>query len=63
MPAKTRPKPPVVENIGILKRREVSIYTPADLWSEAGDLLFLKYCPSKHIILYPGIAVADLMRS
>ena len=44
-----RVKPPVVENIPQLKRREQSIYKPSDLWSQADDLLFLKYCPSKRI--------------
>jgi hypothetical protein len=33
MSAKTRPKPAVVENIVNLKRREVSIYSPSDLWT------------------------------
>ena len=49
---KNRPKPPVVENIGRLKRREVSIYKPTDLWSEEDDKLFLKYCPSKRMKCY-----------
>jgi len=47
-----RPKPSVVENIGRLKRREISIYKPTDLWSEEEDTLFLKYCPSKRIKCY-----------
>ncbi|HKG87576.1 MAG TPA: hypothetical protein VKA95_04565, partial [Nitrososphaeraceae archaeon] len=42
-----RQKPPVVDNIPGLRRRETSIYKPTDLWSPADDLLFLKYCPSK----------------
>lgn len=45
----SRPKPPVVENIGRLKRREISIYKPTDLWSEEDDKLFLGNCPSKRI--------------
>ena len=56
MPAKTRPKPAVVENIVPLKRREVSIYSPDDLWTEADDLLFLKYCPSKRMKAYHTVA-------
>jgi len=56
MPAKTRPKPAVVENIVNLKRREVSIYTPTDLWTEADDLLFLKYCPSKRMKAYHTVS-------
>lgn len=42
-----RIKPKVVENIVHLKRKEQSIYKPADLWAQEDDLLFLKYCPSK----------------
>ena len=56
MPAKTRPKPAVVENITPLKRREISIYSPDDLWTEADDLLFLKYCPSKRMKAYHTVA-------
>jgi integrase/recombinase XerD len=47
-PAK-RPKPPVVENIQQLKRKEKSIYNPTDMWTTEDDLLFLKYCPSKRM--------------
>jgi hypothetical protein len=42
-----RPKPPVVENIQQLKRKEKSIYKPTDMWTSEDDLLFLKYCSSK----------------
>jgi len=52
MPSKERPKPPVVENIAHLKRREISIYKPTDLWTEEDDLMFLKYCPSKRMKCY-----------
>ena len=52
LPSKSRPKPPIVENIGRLKRKEQSIYKPTDLWSEEDDKLFLKYCPSKRINCY-----------
>lgn len=43
---KKRPKPPVVENIPQLKRKEESIIKPTDLWNSEDDSLFLKYCPS-----------------
>ena len=33
-------------NIPIIKRKEVSIYKPTDLWTEEDDALFYKYCPS-----------------
>ena len=59
-----RPKPQVIENIPFMKRKEQSIYKPTDLWSTDDDLLFLRYCPSKHIkcyIQYQEILVADLM--
>jgi len=56
MPTKARPKPAVVENIAQLKRREVSIYGPPDLWTEQDDLLFLKYCPSKRTKCYHTVA-------
>jgi len=45
-----RPKPSVIENIPQLKRKEVSIYKPTDLWTEEDDLLFLKYCSSKRVM-------------
>lgn len=47
-----RPKPSVVENIPLLKRKEQSIYKPSDLWTLEDDLVFLKYCPSKRIKCY-----------
>jgi integrase len=43
---KKRPKPSVIENIPLLKRREQSIYKPSDLWTIEDDRIFLKYCPS-----------------
>lgn len=51
-----RPKPLVIENIHQLKRKEQSIYKPADLWTTEDDLLFLKYCPSKRIRCYHVMA-------
>jgi integrase len=35
-----------MENINKIKRREISIYKPTDLWTEEDDVLFYKYCPS-----------------
>jgi integrase len=43
---KNRLKPPVIENIPQLKRKEKSIYKPTDLWTAEDDSLFLKYCPN-----------------
>lgn len=45
-PHNKRPKPEVMANIPRIKRREVSIYKPTDLWTEEDDALFYKYCPS-----------------
>jgi integrase/recombinase XerD len=45
-PSKNRPKPPAIENIPQLKRKEKSIYKPTDLWTDEDDSLFLRYCPS-----------------
>jgi integrase/recombinase XerD len=51
-----RPKPPVVENIQQLKRKEKSIYKPTDMWTAEDDLLFLKYCPSKRMKCFHTMA-------
>lgn len=51
-----RPKPKVVQNIPQLKRKEVSIYKPTDLWTLEDDLLFLKYCPSTRDRCYFAIS-------
>ena len=54
--ADERPKPPVVENIQQLKRKEKSIYKPTDMWTSENDLLFLRYCPSKRTKCYHMMA-------
>lgn len=46
----------MVDNIPRLKRKEVSIYKPADLWTPEDDLLFLKYCPSIRERCYHAIS-------
>jgi integrase/recombinase XerD len=51
-----RPKPTVIENIPKIKRKEISCYKPADLWTAEDDLLFLKYCHSKRIKCYHVMA-------
>jgi integrase/recombinase XerD len=51
-----RPKPSVIENIHRLKRKEISIYKPSDMWTTQDDLLFLKYCPSKRDCCYHAIS-------
>src|SRR5438093_1719086 len=53
---RTRKLPAVVENIPMLKRREQSIYKPADLWTLEDDLLFLRYCPNKRDRCYHAIS-------
>ena len=39
--------PHCMEGIKKLRRKETSIYSASDLWTQDDDLLFLKYCPSK----------------
>jgi integrase len=51
-----RPKPEIIENIFLLKRKEQSIYKPTDLWTEEDDILFLKYCPNKRMKCYHAIS-------
>ncbi|MGC2483583.1 MAG: hypothetical protein WA398_07460, partial [Nitrososphaeraceae archaeon] len=51
-----RTKPPIIENIPRLKRKETSIYKPSDLWTQQDDLLFLKYCPTKREKCYHAIS-------
>jgi integrase/recombinase XerD len=51
-----RLRPPVVDNLPKLKRKEKSIYKPSDLWTQQDDLLFLKYCPSARDRCYHAIS-------
>ena len=51
-----RTKPPVVDNIPQLRRKEQSIYKPSDLWSQEDDLVFLRYCPSKRMKCYHAMS-------
>ena len=51
-----RPKPDCIRNIAQLKRKEMSIYKPSDMWSTDDDLLFLQHCPSKRVRCYHAIA-------
>ena len=37
-----RPKPPIVENIPRLRRKEESIYKPTDLWISEDDFIILE---------------------
>jgi integrase len=54
--AQKRPKPSVIENIPQLKRKEISIYKPSDLWTNEDDAIFLCYCPSKRIKCYHAVS-------
>jgi hypothetical protein len=51
-----RPRPSIIENIPKLKRKEISIYKPSDLWTQQDDLLFLKYCPTKREKCYHAVS-------
>ena len=53
---KKRPKPSIIENVLLLKRREQSIYKPSDLWTIEDDFLFLKYCPAARERCYHTIS-------
>ena len=51
-----RPKPHIIENIAVLRRKETSIYKPSDIWTAEDDLLFLQYCPNKRDRCYHAIS-------
>ena len=51
-----RPKPPVMQNIASLRRKEKSIYKPSDLWTVEDYLVFLRYCPNKRDRCYHAIS-------
>ena len=53
---KKRQRPTIITNIPKLKRKETSIYRPADLWIPEEDLLFLKFCSSLRDKAYHGIS-------
>jgi integrase len=48
--------PDVVDNLAPPRRKEITTYKPTDLWTEADDLLFCKYCPSKRDRAYHMVA-------
>ena len=57
--------PYCMEGIKKLKRKELSIYKPSDLWTQEDDLLFLKWVLTSVIgatILWPEICQPFLMR-
>jgi len=54
--AKKRLVPEVMRGISSLKRKELSIYKPDDMWSPEDDQVFLKYCADKRIQCYHAIA-------
>ena len=53
---KERPRPDVLLNLKLLKRKELSTYKPSDMWTQEDDLLFLKYCPSKRDRAYHAVS-------
>jgi len=40
-----------------LRRKEISIYKPTDLWTADDDILFLKYCPNKRERCYHTVSM------
>jgi integrase/recombinase XerD len=61
-PSKNRPKPPPIENIPQLKRKEKSIYKPTDLWTDEEDSLFLRYCPNPRDRCYHAMSDGSACR-
>lgn len=51
-----RPKPRIMYNIPRLRRKEVSLYKPSDLWTLEDDLLFLRWCPKERDRCYHAIS-------
>jgi hypothetical protein len=49
-------KPECIIGIPKLKRREISCYTPSDLWTQEDDLLFLKWVTNKRDRCYHTMA-------
>jgi len=49
-------KPECIIGIPRLKRREISCYTPSDLWTQEDDVLFLKYVTNKRDRAYHVMA-------
>ena len=52
-----RQKPPVIENIPTLGRKEKSKYKPADLWTKEEHSIFLQYCGNKRDRCYHAMAI------
>jgi integrase len=52
-----RQKPPVIENIPTLKRKEKSKYRPGDLWTKQEHSIFLQYCGNKRDRCYHATAI------
>jgi integrase len=54
---KNRKSPNCMNGIKRLRRREVSRYKPADLWTQRECDVFLKYCPSKRDRAFLSMAI------
>ena len=52
-----RPKPTVVQNLPSLRRKEIFVYDPSDMWYAEDNLIFLKYCPSARDQCYHAMEV------
>jgi integrase/recombinase XerD len=50
-------KPPAIENIPTLKRKEKSKYKPGDLWTKEEHSIFLQYCGNKRDRCYHAMAI------
>jgi integrase/recombinase XerD len=56
LPPSQRPKPELLHNLPQLRRKELSIYKPTDLWTQEDDLVFLKWCSNKRDRCYHAIS-------
>ena len=51
-----RPKPQIMYNIPRIRRKEVSLYKPSNLWTLEDDILFLRWCPKERDRCYHAIS-------
>jgi integrase len=50
-------EPKCIQDIPLLRRKEVSCYKPSDMWTAEDDLLFLKYVSNKRDKCYHMVAL------
>ena len=55
--AASNKEPKCIQDIPLLRRKEVSCYKPSDMWIPEDDLLFLKYVSNKRDKCYHMVAL------